>query len=204
MPYGYYIPAEIHSSEIVVVNSRFICNISRATSVEEAKQFHADIRAQMPDASHHVYAFRIGYGNSVVEGRSDDGEPPGTAGPPVLAVLRGSEIGDVIVVVTRYFGGTKLGTGGLVRAYSEAASTGLNLLKTELKVERKTLGIECSYSLHESIKRLVEQHNGVVDDEVFSADVTILATFAVEDIPDFASNLTELTAGRIEPVFLSD
>ena len=204
MAYGYLVPAETHSNEIKIVDSRFICNIARASSVDEARQFHADVRAKMPDASHHVYAFRVGYGNSVIEGRSDDGEPSGTAGPPVLAVLRGSEIGDVIVVVTRYFGGTKLGTGGLVRAYSEAASTGLNSLKTELKVERKTLGIECEYSLHEPIKRLVVQHNGVVDDEVFSADVTILATFASEDISDFTDNLTELTAGRIEPVVLSD
>jgi uncharacterized YigZ family protein len=201
---GYKIPAETHSSEIVVVNSRFITNIAKATSVDETKQFLADIRAQMPDASHHVYAFRVGYGNSVIEGRSDDGEPSGTAGPPILAVLRGTEIGDVIVIVTRYFGGTKLGTGGLVRAYSEAARIGLNALKTEFKIEKKILGIECAYSHYDSIKRLISQHKGVVDDEVFSADITILATFAVEDIPQFTTNLTELTAGCVQPVFLSD
>jgi putative IMPACT (imprinted ancient) family translation regulator len=79
----------------------------------------------MPNASHHVYAFRVGHGNSIIEGMSDDGEPTGTAGPPVLAVLRGTQIGDIIVIVTRYFGGTKLGTGGLVRAYPEAAQIAL-------------------------------------------------------------------------------
>ncbi len=101
------------------------------TTVDEAKAFLAAVRAEMPDANHHVYAYRVGFGNSVIEGMSDDGEPSGTSGPPVLAVLRGSGIGDVIVVVTRYFGGTKLGTGGLVRAYSEGARAGLESLATD-------------------------------------------------------------------------
>ena len=98
--------------------------LAASTTVKEAKAFLAAVRAEMPDANHHVYAYRVGFGNSVIEGMSDDGEPSGTSGPPVLAVLRGSGIGDVIVVVTRYFGGTKLGTGGLVRAYSDAARAG--------------------------------------------------------------------------------
>ena len=201
---GYKVPVETATSEIMVVNSRFITTIGRIASVAEAKQFLADIRARMPDASHHVYAFRVGHDKSVIEGMSDDGEPSGTAGPPVLAVLRGTDIGDIIVVVTRYFGGTKLGTGGLVRAYSEAARTGLNDLKTGLKVEKVILGIQCSYSSHDSIKRLIEQYDGIVDDVVFAADVTIVATFPVSSVPEFTDQLRELTAGQVEPIVLSD
>ena len=125
------IPTEKPRLTLEVSNSRFITTVSYVDSVNSARGFLAAVRDEMPDANHHVYAYRIGYGNSVIEGMSDDGEPSGTAGPPVLAVLRGTNIGDVIVIVTRYFGGTKLGTGGLVRAYSEAARLGLSSLKTE-------------------------------------------------------------------------
>jgi uncharacterized YigZ family protein len=200
----YQIPAERHRIEIVVVNSRFIATIDRATSVDQAKSVLSAIRAEMPDASHHVHAYRVGYGNSVIESMSDDGEPSGTAGPPVLAVLRGSDIGDIIIVVTRYFGGTKLGTGGLVRAYGDAAREGLRTLKTEEKIEKKLLGIELPYSLYEQIKRLIAQHNGIMDDEDFAGEVTIMAIFPVDDIDAFTAGLTELSAGRIAPIILSD
>jgi len=206
MPPGkrYRIPAEKHRVEIVVVNSRFITTIDRVTSVDEAKAILNAVRAEMPDASHHVHAYRVGYGNSVIESLSDDGEPSGTAGPPVMAVLRGSDIGDIIVIVTRYFGGTKLGTGGLVRAYGDAAREGLKTLKTEEKIEKKLLGIETSYSLYEQIKRMIAQHNGVIDDESFAGEVTIMAIFPVDDIEPFTADLTELSAGRIEPIILGD
>ncbi len=206
MPHGkrYLIPAEKHRIEIVVVNSRFITTIDRVNSVAEAKAFLSAIRIEMPDASHHVHAYRIGYGNSVIESVSDDGEPSGTAGPPVLAVLRGSDIGDIIIVVTRYFGGTKLGTGGLVRAYGDAAREGLKTLKTAEKIEKKLLGIETTYSLYEQIKRLIAHHNGVIDDEDFAGEVTLMAIFPVDDIEAFTADLTELSAGRITPIILDD
>jgi uncharacterized YigZ family protein len=200
----YLIPAENHRVEIVVVNSRFITTIDRVNTVAEAKAFLSGIRAEMPDASHHVHAYRVGYGNSVIESVSDDGEPSGTAGPPVLAVLRGSDIGDIIIVVTRYFGGTKLGTGGLVRAYGDAAREGLKTLKTEEKIEKKLLGIETTYSLYEQIKRLIAHHNGVIDDEDFAGQVTLMAIFPVDDIEAFTADLTELSAGRTAPIILGD
>jgi uncharacterized YigZ family protein len=158
----------------------------------------------MPDASHHVYAFRIGYGNSVIEGMSDDGEPSGTAGPPTLAVLRGTKLGDILVVTSRYFGGTKLGTGGLVRAYSDAARHALTTLKTEQKIPKKILGIELPYSLYEIVKRLVAQHHGTIQDETFAADVTMLVRFPVDDIPTFTAALTQISAGRLTPIILGD
>ena len=128
----------------------------------------------MPDASHHVYAFRVGFGNSVVEGMSDDGEPSGTAGPPVLAVLRGTKLGDIVMVIVRYFGGTKLGTGGLVRAYTEAAQNGLASLTTEYNIIKKTIGIDLPYSLYEKLKRLIQTYDAAIEDEIFDTKVTLI------------------------------
>lgn len=200
----YRIPAEFHRIETEVARSRFIASVAPVGTVEEARNFIAQIRAEMPDASHHVYAFRAGYGASITEGMSDDGEPTGTAGPPVLSVLRGSDIGDIALVVTRYFGGTKLGTGGLVRAYSEAAHVALNSLKIEEKIEKRLLGIEIPYNLFNPVKSLVEAHNGTIEEETFAGDVTILAVFPVRDIPEFSERLLDISAGQVEPVLLDD
>jgi uncharacterized YigZ family protein len=203
MQNGYQIPSAAHRTEIVVVNSRFITTIGRAPTANDAKLFITSIRQEMPDASHHVYAFRAGYGNSVTEGMSDDGEPSGTAGPPVLAVLRGADIGDIVLVVTRYFGGTKLGTGGLVRAYTEAAQTGLSTLPTESKIPRQTVGIEMPYTLYERVKLLITRYSGVIDDEQFAGEITVIATFPAHEVAGFNAELVELSAGKLAVIPLS-
>lgn len=204
MPEPYPVPAAgLHRTQTRVANSRFIASIARADTVAEARDFIAQIRAEMPEASHHVYAFRVGYGNSVTEGMSDDGEPSGTAGPPVLSVVRGTKIGDVAIVVTRYFGGTKLGTGGLVRAYTEAAHIGFNALPTELRIAKITLGIEIPYTFYEQIRRLISAYDGVILDETFAADITLLVEFTEPVVSPFSQALTELTAGQVRPVCLS-
>lgn len=138
---GFRVPSATYRGEIEVAHSRFLVTAALAKTVEDAKAALRAVRAEMPDATHHVYAYRIGHGNSVIEGMSDDGEPSHTAAPPILAVLRGSNMGDILVVVTRYYGGTKLGTGGLVRAYSDAARLALNNIKTEYKVARVRLSL---------------------------------------------------------------
>ena len=199
---GYLVPCTPLRDSLTVVNSRFITTIRRVDNVAAAREQLASVRAELADASHHVYAFRIGFGNSVTEGMSDDGEPTGTAGPPILAVLRGTEIGDILVVVSRYFGGTKLGTGGLVRAYSEAARRGLARLKTERKVEWNTLGIEISYSLYEQAKLLIEHNDGVVTGTEFAGKVTVYARFPRSSISAFRDGLRELSAGRSEALLL--
>jgi uncharacterized YigZ family protein len=199
---GYLIPTQTHRVTTAVSNSRFLTTIGHVTSVDEAKAFLASVRAEMADANHHVYAYRIGFGNSVIEGMSDDGEPSGTSGPPVMAVLRGSGIGDVIVVVTRYFGGTLLGTGGLVRAYGDAAREGLATLPTERKIEKQILGIELPYHYFEQVKRLIARHGGTIDEESFAGEVTILASFPVDLIAGFSADLIELTAGSVQPIVL--
>jgi uncharacterized YigZ family protein len=202
MPEPYLIPQTFHRIETEVARSRFIASVDFTPSVDDAKAFLARIRAEMPDASHHVYAFRVGYGGSVIEGMSDDGEPAGTAGPPVLAVVRGSKIGDIALVVTRYFGGTKLGTGGLVRAYSEAAHIALNSLPTMLKIEKRLLGMDIPYSLYNQVKLLIEAHNGTLEEEIFEADITLMARFALADIPTFTDALRDLSHGKVEAIEL--
>lgn len=200
---SYQRPLGEHRIEIIVVNSRFVTSISKATNADEARAFIARIRGEMPTANHHVYAFRAGYGNSVTEGMSDDGEPSGTSGPPTLSVLRGADIGDIVLVTTRFFGGTKLGTGGLVRAYTQAAQTALERLPIELKQAKEQLGIDVPYALYERVKRLLESHNARIDDEIFAGDVSIIATLLQADSPAFQGELQELSAGRIEPVLMA-
>ncbi|MEJ2487935.1 MAG: YigZ family protein, partial [Anaerolineales bacterium] len=115
-----YVPSSEVSAEIKISNSTFISTASPAFSVDEAKEFISQVRVRYSDATHNVPVYIIGHPPSVIEHSNDDGEPSGTAGRPALSILRGSGLGDIAVVITRYFGGTKLGTGGLVRAYSDS------------------------------------------------------------------------------------
>ena len=189
--------------KLMLTDSRFITSIDRATTIEEARHFITSIRAEMPDANHHVYAFRIGYANSVTEGMSDDGEPSGTSGPPTLAVLRGSDLGDVVLVTTRYFGGKKLGTGGLVRAYTESAQEALAELEIELKVQKQTVGIDVPYHLYEIVKRLIMEYDGQIQDEVFAVDVTFIVEFIESNVERFSDSLNENTSGQLTIIPLS-
>ncbi len=193
----YPIPAAEARAEIMVVNSRFIAAAAPAFSVEEARAFIARIRAEFPDASHHVPAFLIGYGASVTAHCTDAGEPSGTAGRPALAVLQGSGLGDVVVVVTRYFGGTKLGTGGLVHAYGEAVKAVLDVLPRAEKIPTHTVMLACEYSYFDRIRLLIQTHQGQVLDEDFGADVTITARFAAWQLEPFQNALSELTRGSL-------
>jgi len=199
----YLIPAARVQTEIIIKKSRFISTAQLAASVPEARAVIAGLRAEMPDANHHVYAFRVGFGKSVTEGMSDDGEPTGTSGPPTLAVVRGSGIGDIALVTARYFGGTKLGTGGLVRAYTESAQEALSMLKTELKVEKRELGLEMPYSLYNIVKRLIATYRGEIQEEEFAAQVLIIARFAVDDLAAFSADLQERTSAQVSVVDLS-
>lgn len=198
----YRIPATTTRIEHQVSRSRFIATLANAPTVEAARQFIASIRAEMPNATHHVYAFKVGFGGSVTEGLSDDGEPAGTSGPPVLAVLRGANIGDAVLVVTRYFGGIKLGTGGLVRAYSDAARAVIAATPTEEKVERRHLGLTLPYSLYERVKLIAAAHGATIDDEAFEAEITLYLTLPLTAIEPFTAAIRELGAGRLTPTLL--
>ncbi len=193
----YPIPAQTVRVETRVVNSRFIATIGEAQTVEEARAFIDRLRQEFADATHNVYAFRVGYGASVTEGMSDDGEPSGTAGRPALAVLRGADLGDVVLVITRYFGGTKLGTGGLVRAYTQSAQEALVTLPRAERVERCTGRLTLPYTLYERVKMLVAAHTGEIDQEEFGGDITLIVVFPIDACPAFEAALAELSAGKV-------
>lgn len=184
--------------ERMVVNSRFIATLAPAFSIEEARAFMKRIRAEFSDASHNVPAYIIGGGNSVTEYFSDDGEPSGTAGKPALTVLRGSGLGDAVLVITRYFGGTLLGTGGLVKAYTEAAQSVVNAVERGRRIQVQVVMAAIPYNLLERARLLVSKHRGGVLGEDYAADVTMTLQFPVETIRAFQEDLRGLSAGRIQ------
>ncbi|NTU84226.1 MAG: YigZ family protein [Chloroflexales bacterium] len=192
----YPIPAGTARVEITVVNSRFISAAGHTPSVEAAKAFIAGIRAELPDATHHCYAYLVGYGASVTAGLSDDGEPAGTAGRPMLAVLRGASLGDVTVVVTRYFGGTLLGTGGLVRAYGDAVKAVLEQLPRGEHVDLCPLVARVTYGAYAAARRALEGAGATIDAEAFGADVRIEARVPADVYQQAAAALAEATAGQ--------
>jgi len=194
----YPVPALEIRRELTVSNSRFISSLAPVFSVDEAKDFIARIKSEFPDASHNVPVYLIGHGDSEIAHCSDAGEPSGTAGRPALAVLRGSGLGDVAVVVTRYFGGTKLGTGGLVRAYSEALRLVVESVPRAEKVLTHTVMLVFPYTYLERVRLLVAAQDGKVLDEDFAVDVTLTARIIVEKLPTFQSSLSELTNGKVQ------
>ncbi|HEX7556274.1 MAG TPA: YigZ family protein [Leptolinea sp.] len=195
----YPIPSNEVSAEIRVVNSRFIASLAPAENVEEAKAFIARIKTEFSDATHHVPVFLIGHGDSVTAHCSDDGEPSGTAGRPALAVLQGSGLGDVVMVITRYFGGTKLGTGGLVRAYSDSVRSVLEKVERSARVMTDTVQVSFPYTYLERIRRIAAAGNAVILHEDFDAEVTFIARFQVEETPGFKSQVINLTSGSVIP-----
>jgi uncharacterized YigZ family protein len=140
----------------------------------------------------------IGHGATTVTHCSDDGEPSGTAGRPALAVLQGSGLGDIAVVITRYFGGTKLGTGGLVRAYSDCMREVLSVIPKAEKVLCHKCRVVLPYSLYEPVKRLTEESRAVVIDEEFTDQVLLKIQVAVQAFEILQSDLGELSRGSLQ------
>ena len=193
----YSIPLNEIRREHVVINSRFIATLAPVLSVDEARAFLARIRKEFADASHNVPAYIIGGGNTVTEFFSDDGEPSGTAGKPVLAVLRGSGLGDVAVVVTRYFGGTLLGTGGLVKAYTESTQMVANAVERGRRIPVYVAMVAIPYNFLERIRLVAARQNGEVLEEDFAGDITLTMQFPVDSFDAFQAELRELSAGKL-------
>ena len=194
----YTIPLSEIRREHVVVNSRFIATLAPVSSTEEARSFISRIKKEFADASHNVPVYIIGGGNTVTEYFSDDGEPSGTAGKPALTVLRGSGLGDVAVVITRYFGGTLLGTGGLVKAYTESTQLVVNAVGRGRRVPVHVAMIAIPYNLLERVRLVVKRSNGEVLGEDFAADITMTLQFPVESFERFQNELGELSAGKLK------
>src|SRR6266498_326622 len=194
----YSIPISEIRREQIVVNSKFIATLAPAFSTEDARAFIARIKKEFVDASHNVPAYIIGGGNTVTEFCSDDSEPAGTAGKPALAVLRAPGLGDVAIVVTRYFGGTLLGTGGLVKAYTESTQMVVNAVGRGRRIPVHVAMVAIPYSLLERVRLLVTRQGGKIIGEDFAADITITLQFPIDSFETFQNELREISAGKVK------
>jgi uncharacterized YigZ family protein len=194
----YLVPLTEIRRELAVMNSKFISTLAPVFSIDEARTFMARIRKEFADASHNVPVYIIGGGNTVTEYFSDDGEPSGTSGKPALAVLRGSGLGDAALVITRYFGGTLLGTGGLVKAYTESAQLVVNAVGRGRRVPVYIAMIALPYNLLERLRLIVTRQRGEILGEDFGTDVTMTIRMPVEVFEIFQNDLRELSAGKIQ------
>ena len=174
MAYSYRIPAQTVTTEQILKRSRFICSIGHAATRLQAMAAIDAIRSIHPRATHVCWAFIAGAPDSAERGMNDDGEPHGTAGKPMLALLDRSEIGEIWTTVTRYYGGIKLGTGGLVRAYSSSVQQSLKLLTTLKKTESAELHLSCPYSLLDTIKSLASSAEAEIISEFFQERVHLV------------------------------
>lgn len=193
----YIVPAKEARAEIEVRKSRFIASAGPAFSVEQAREFISRIRTEFPGANHYVPVYLIGREPNLIEHCSDAGEPSGTAGRPALAVIKGSEMRDIVVVITRYFGGIKLGTGGLVRAYSDAARAVLAVLPRAQKIPTHTASIVVSYNMYERIRKLIHAYQGIIEGERFGEEVSIEARFPTQRFDAFQTELLSTTNGAV-------
>ena len=193
----YLIPTKDADAELIEKKSRFIGHIFRTETEEEALARLKEMRDAYWDATHNVYAYIIKDGPTRF---SDDGEPGGTAGMPVLDVLQREGVYNVCCVVTRYFGGTLLGTGGLVRAYSRSAKLALDAAGLSQKRVWERVEIPCPYGLFEQVKNEIAAHDGMIQTTEFGAGVQIGAIFPAAGTEAFLRRLTDLSSGRITAV----
>lgn len=181
-------------AELTEKRSRFLARTVPVSSEEEAAGILASVRKQYWDARHHCFAYTLGKRRELCR-FSDDGEPGGTAGKPILDVLLGAGVTDALLVVTRYFGGTLLGTGGLVRAYGGCAALALrnSVLLDVFAGERRE--VICSYPQMGRIKKAAEDRGYYLEDVQFSDRVRLIFVLRDEEVPGFARLITELSGG---------
>ena len=198
----YPVPADRHRVTREIERSRFITTVAPAATLEEARAFIDEVRAEFPDANHNCWAYVVGPpGSTAAIGMSDDGEPHGTAGRPMLTALLHSGVGDIAAVVTRYFGGIKLGKGGLVRAYTGSVQQALETLPTRERVETATLEIVLEYAALTPVQQVLEEHEAEIVAEDYAADVTLTVELPESRLAGFRAAVLDITRGRaaIEP-----
>jgi uncharacterized YigZ family protein len=193
----YAIPASQHRAELVIDRSRFICTIASVRTPDEAHAFIRELNSEFADATHNCWAFVIGPPGSTDRiGMSDDGEPHGTAGRPMLTVLLHCDLGDIAAVVTRYYGGTKLGTGGLVKAYSGAVQQALVDLPRGEHREYVQLSVTIAYGQISACQQLWPLHDVDVLGESYEADVRFNLRCPAEQLEALRRALLDATRGQ--------
>ena len=202
MSESYPIPAEPITIEEEIKHSRFISFLFHCPSEESLKCALTNVKGQYPGANHYCYAFVAGApDNNVAMGSSDDGEPSGSAGRPMLATLQGANIGEIGAIVVRYFGGTKLGVGGLVRAYSSGIKQGLTQLQTQIKLIRYPGRLVCDYHQLKDVEHFLQRCEAEVSDKVFTDKVTLIFEMPKAMQQRFNRELATLSQGRLEADF---
>ncbi len=179
---------------LIEKKSKFIADVKPVDNEQDALEFLNEIRSKYPDATHHVYAYVIDENN--IFRYSDDGEPQGTAGMPVLDTIRKEGIVDVIVVVTRYFGGTLLGTGGLVHMYGASARSGLEAAGIVTRILCDVVEINVDYSLVGKMQYKIASDKLILDDAVYGNEVLFYLCLEQEKTQSILNEITDLTSGR--------
>ncbi|MEC8080264.1 MAG: YigZ family protein [Pseudomonadota bacterium] len=194
----YQSPTHEQRFDLEIKNSQFITTIRRTRGRDEAKAFIEEMNLRYPDANHNCWAFVAGAPNNVhLWDQSDDGEPKGTAGKPMLNVLQHSNFGEITVVVTRYFGGIKLGAGGLVRAYSQAVVEALDQLVWEEIYPRQTVFIKIAYPIMGKVEYWLENSDIDVEDKQFGENIDITLAVIERTWAEQKQALIDLCQGNI-------
>ena len=192
----YYIPTQAAESEFVEKRSRFIGYIKPVETEAEARAFVEEIKKRHYDARHNCWCYLLREGGVVRY--SDDGEPQGTAGQPMLGVFEKEGIINLVCVVTRYFGGILLGTGGLLRAYTKGAKDALDAAGVSVVRRWVRQLVPCTYSLYERLKQETERFGAVIEDTEYGADI-VLTVLVPEELSDaYAARILDFTAGTVE------
>lgn len=201
-PSRYPVPAGPHRVEQIVDRSRFLCTITRVESAADAQRFIREVAAEFGDATHHCWAYVIGAPGSTDRiGLSDDGEPHGTAGRPMLTVLLHSGVGDIAAVVTRYYGGTKLGTGGLVKAYSGAVQEALAAMPRTERIDAVRVRFSVPYGVVGAVQQLLPTIEAELENQMFAeqADYTVrLPRVRQSELEAAIGNLTRGQSSLVE------
>lgn len=194
-------PTSNQQFELEIKRSRFITSVGPVVGKQAARRFLDQCRSGMPDASHHCWAMVAGAPDDIYQqDQSDDGEPKGTAGKPILNVLQHSGLGNVMVVVTRYFGGIKLGAGGLVRAYSQSTSQALKALETREAFIMQRVQAELSYGLLDSLEHWLQGTDIQIADRTFDVHVQISLLVPLRDMAVLQEKLLVLGAGQLKTI----
>lgn len=188
---------EFGTDEIIIEKSTFIGYAKPIKTEEEAVEFINEIKKKHKDATHNVWAYTVG-NNMNIQRYSDDGEPQGTAGIPTLEVIKKEDLRDVVVVVTRYFGGVKLGAGGLVRAYTKGAKIGLEAGKIIEKVMYQEVKIKIDYTLLGRVQNEIMNMGYFVKDTIYEDNVEIIVYSRIEEIETLTSKMTDITSATAQ------
>ncbi len=188
---------EFGMDEVIIDKSTFIGYAKPIKSEEEAIEFVNEIKKKHKDATHNVWAYTVGKSMNI-QRYSDDGEPQGTAGIPTLEVIKKEELRDVVVVVTRYFGGIKLGAGGLVRAYTKGAKIGIEAAKAIEKVLYKPVGIKIDYNQLGKVQNEIMNMGYFIKDTVYEDNVEIIVYSRVSEVENITSKIIDITSATAQ------